>query len=408
MTPSEKTCLGCGCACTGVRLGPDGVAQTPHGPCLLGGDFLASQKPSETQATLAGKPVAVEAALAAAAELLGSATAPLVCGLRSESLEAQRVAVAIADRLGAIVDWTTSTAELAPVLAFQAEGVSTATLGQVAKWADVVCYWDCDPQATHPLHRARFASDVSREGSARKVLRIEPAELGAAGDLEALWQLRAAVRGIPGPKSSALQLLAVQAMADQLRAGKYVAIFYGERLTRSGPAAVAGLHALARELHAHTRCVVLPLGAAGNATGARAVLTWQTGYPAAVSFATGAPRYDPAQWCTAAVLERRSVNAALVVGDGLVTALPPDPARALADLPRVVVAYSGAPELAGAAVGFVVARPGLGASGTVLRCDGVPLWLGDSSPATGAVTILRQLEERLTSSQAAPSAAAAR
>lgn len=396
-----KTCLGCGCICTDVRLGPDGTARTPHGPCQMGGAFLALPEPAETRAMVAGKPATVGGALAAAAELLGSARSPMVCGLRSETLEAQRLSVGIADRLGAILDWTTSTADLAPVLALQAEGVSTATLGQVAQVADLVVYWGCEPETTHPLHQARFASDASPNGTPRKVLRVEPTDLKAKTNLEALWQLRAAVRGISGSQTPA-----VKALADQICDGKYVAIFYGEGLMRSGPAGVAALHALARELHEHTRCVVLPLGTAGNAAGARAVLTWQTGYPAAVSFATGAPRYDPVLWSTPAVLKRRSVDTALVIGEGLMTTLAPEPARALIDLPRVVVCYPGAPELERAEVGFTVARPGRGAPGTVLRTDGVPIGLAGCE-ALGAAWVLRQLESQFTSSPANPSAAAA-
>ena len=55
-----------------------------------------------------------------------------------------------------------------------------------------------------------------------------------------------------------------------------------------------GLHALVRDLCRITHAVAVTLRHEANAAGAEDVLAWQTGYPAAVSFAAGHPRSNPA------------------------------------------------------------------------------------------------------------------
>ena len=50
---------------------------------------------------------------------------------------------------------------------------------------------------------------------------------------------------------------------------------------------------LIKDLNQTTRFAGLSLGGAEGSATAGAVCTWQTGYPMRVSYASGAPRYDP-------------------------------------------------------------------------------------------------------------------
>ena len=59
------------------------------------------------------------------------------------------------------------------------------------------------------------------------------------------------------------------------------------------PGRAAALIALTQALNGPTRCALSLLRAGGNRTGADAVTTWQTGYPAGVDFARGYPLYRP-------------------------------------------------------------------------------------------------------------------
>ena len=46
-------------------------------------------------------------------------------------------------------------------------------------------------------------------------------------------------------------------------------------------------------MNEYTRFVAIPMRGHGNVTGADQVMTWQSGYPFAVSYVHGHPRYGP-------------------------------------------------------------------------------------------------------------------
>ena len=106
----------------------------------------------------------------------------------------------------------------------------------------------------------------------------------------------------------------------------------------------------------------------GNARGAEDVLAWQTGFPAAVSFARGYPRANPGELSAAALLERGEVDAALVVASDALEQLP-----GLRELPMVVVDARATATAEAARVAFATAADGIEVAGTVHRMDGVPV-----------------------------------
>ena len=105
-----------------------------------------------------------------------------------------------------------------------------------------------------------------------------------------------------------------------LLSGRYVALVYDaepdERPARS-PQRFDALGALGRALNERTRCAAIALRAGGNRSGADSVLTSHTGYPMAVDFARGYPRYGPHVRLALTYLGRRyglSIYARLVDG----------------------------------------------------------------------------------------------
>ena len=94
------------------------------------------------------------------------------------------------------------------------------------------------------------------------------------------------------------------------------------------------------------------------------MLAWQTGFPAAVSFARGLPREELG---AAALLERGDVDAALVVAADPLARRPPR------GLPMVAVDARATATSRAARVAFATAADGIEVPGTVHRMDGVPL-----------------------------------
>ncbi|HEY6761508.1 MAG TPA: hypothetical protein VI318_18555 [Baekduia sp.] len=374
----SATCGGCGLVCddiTAVVDDGDGLERL-IGTCPLGDAWFAERVgPRPPPARVDGREVGLDAALDEAAAILVRARAPLVYGLGQTSCEAQRAAVALAEAVGAAIDPAGPLLDGASGLAFQARGGSAATLGEVRDRAEVVVVWRADPVATHPrlLERLRLPDAgrtlvvVDDRRTATAAAADTFVELPADRDLEALSALRAHVRELPIERAADLAPLAD--LAARLRAASHVAILHHV------PGYVEGLalHALVRDLFAVTHAVAVTLRHEGNAAGAEDVLAWQTGFPAAVSFAAGHPRASPGELSAATVLERGDADAALVVGSDPLGHLPPRAAAGLRAIPIVSVDSRGTATADAARVAFTTGAAGVHRPGVVHRLDGVPV-----------------------------------
>jgi formylmethanofuran dehydrogenase subunit B len=127
------------------------------------------------------------------------------------------------------------------------------------------------------------------------------------------------------------------------------------------------------------------------------VLAWQTGFPAAVSFARGHPRANPGELSAAGLLERGEVDAALVVACDALAQLPRAAADRLRVLPTVVVDARATATSEAARVAFATAADGIELPGTVHRMDGVPIPLGAPMAAErpGIEDVLAEIAGRL-------------
>jgi formylmethanofuran dehydrogenase subunit B len=376
MAEHAATCAGCGCGCDDIEVAVAGGAlASATGTCPLGDAWLAERAAeAPPPARVDGREAGFADAVAAAAAILAEARLPLVCGLGDTDCESQRAAVALAEALGAVIDPSE-----AATPASQALGVSTATFGDVRDRADLVVAWRADPVVSNPrllprlrLDRAGRAAErtlvvVDGQRSATAAQADEFIELAPQLDFEALWVLRALARDIPLDRELAarLPLDALEQLAGRLRESRYGAVLHAS--------AGLSLLALVRDLARLTHVVALPLRREGNARGAEDVLAWQTGYPAAVSFARGHPRARPGEFSAARLLERGEPDAALIVGFDALRELPPDAAEHLRRIPTVVVDPCAGETAAAARVAFATAAAGVQREGTAHRMDGVPV-----------------------------------
>ena len=363
---ADATCAGCGCACDDIEMTDAGPIRT----CPLGDAWFAARTGDRPPvATVDGSTVSLDEAAAAAAAILRQARAPLVYGLGQTSCEAQRRAVALAEAIGAVVDPAGSGTAGA---AYQAIGSSTATFGEIRDRAELVVVWRADPVVTNPrllerlrLERAtrgpRVLIVVDGERTATAAEADAFVELDAADDFAALWALRALVTNAPLAHDHAPLL---DDLATRLLGARHVALLYGDNIE------ALALLALVRDLARERHVVTLGLRRDANGRGAEDVLAWQTGFPAAVSFARGHPREDLS---ASALLERGEVDAALVVTSDPLEHLPPAAAERLRELPTVVVDARATATSQAARVAFTTAADGIEVAGTVHRMDGVPV-----------------------------------
>ena len=74
-------------------------------------------------------------------------------------------------------------------------------------------------------------------------------------------------------------------------AARYGALFYGQFESPHSDAIIENLYRLVGELNGQTRFVTLGLANSGNTLSAENVLTWNCGFPAAVTHQNGKPAY---------------------------------------------------------------------------------------------------------------------
>jgi formylmethanofuran dehydrogenase subunit B len=407
-TLTDYVCTACGCLCDDLTLTVEGRRVTRvEPPCPVAAAFFLKERPELPAAALIdGQPATLDAALARAAEILHAANAPLIFGLQHATVDAQRAAVALADRLGATIDPTDAVGRSQNHAAIQTLGAVTATLGEVASRSDLIIYWNCDPATTHPRHIERIArhpyTAPGEHPTKRRVIVVAPGRnastkladealtLRTGSDLAALAVVRAIVAAAKPEeikienadqveRETGAPLAQWAYLAERLKHARYAAIFYApDKSDPAGPDAVAqSITQLVRDHHRHTRAVALPLGEPGNAAGAAQVLTWQTGFPSAVNFAAGYPRSLPGESTAAAILDRGETDAALIIAanplDKRETSLSAAAKAHLRKIPAIVLDDHATETTHQAAVAIFTPTFGIETAGSVFRSDNIAL-----------------------------------
>lgn len=420
---ADAACTFCGCVCDDIELVVQGERIVEaRKACVLGKAwFLGHAAEPRPACLIEGQPAPVEEGIERAARILVQARYPLVYGLSDTTCEAQRRALAIADWLGGTVDTTTSVCHGPSGMAFQSVGEVTATLGEIRHRADLVIYWGGNPAESHPRHFTRYTLmpkglfvprgrkdrfcvvvDVRRTKSAAAAdlfIRIAPRR-----DFEALWTLRALVKGLALDAAqveaqTGVPLDTWQQLAQRMKQARFGVLFFGMGLTmtRGKHLNSEALLALAREMNQWTRFVAKPVRGHGNVTGADNVVAWTTGYPFGVNFSRGYPRFNPGEYTAADILARGEADAALIISADPMSNFSQPAREHLARIPYIALDPRETPTTRQAAVAFAPAIYGIHTGGTVYRMDDVPIPLRPAlhSPNPSDEAILSAIEQRV-------------
>jgi len=257
-------------------------------------------------AWIEGRPAAMDAAVAEAAKLLASSRLPVVAGLGTDVAGA-RAAVALAQRIGGVVDHMHAGTVLRALDVVRSAGLLVTTPNEAAVRADTLLlvgpglatawpeigrellgrepdrrfvagrrriYWLC-PDASAP---ALGVVSIERLGT-------DPTHLKAT-----LAALRARIAGRPCGRT-ALSPPALEDLAAALAAARFgVAVWADAALDALAIEMLAGI---INDLNATTRFCGLPLGPSDNAAGVLQVCGWMSGFPMRTSFARGVAEHDP-------------------------------------------------------------------------------------------------------------------
>lgn len=196
-------------------------------------------------------------------------------------------------------------------------------------------------------------------------------------DYELLQALRALIgnREIDIDKVAGIPVGQLEEFADLMIACNFGILFFGVGLTMS-KGKVRNIDAalsLVRDLNTHTKFAIMPMRGHFNVTGANTVFTWQTGYPYAVDFSLGYPRYNPGETSVTDILLRRDSDAALVIASDPAANFPKKIVEHLVKNPLIVIDPHMSATAQMADVVFPSAFVGIEVGGTAYRMDHVPL-----------------------------------
>jgi formylmethanofuran dehydrogenase subunit B len=398
MTGSSRiehvTCLGCGCGCDDITVTVaegrivDATPVCPLGRAWFGDGTVPSA------VLRGGSPTSVEDAISEAASILVRAAGRCLVYLAPDlSSQAQRVTLEIADLLRGTVDSATSGTAAGGLLAAQRRGRAGATLGEIRNRADALLFWAVDPGQRYPRYLQRYALEpagthVTKGRAGRYVISVNVGaekgpegadltlELEPAEEVTALSLMRASVLGHSISAKTSPRLAQAIEIAARLARARYAALVHDAEPTadRRDPLRVEALIALTQALNQPTRAALSSLRAGGNRVGAESVLTWQTGYPFAVDYSRGFPRYTPAD----RGLDRLQVGAfkaALVAGSPVLEDLD---RNALSEVSSVAIGPRASEAAFKTRVAIDTGVAGIHDGGTAYRMDEVPLPLRPS------------------------------
>ena len=417
----NQVCPFCGCLCDDIRIEVENgkVIKNENGCAISKAKFLNHHHDRIESPTIKESTVSLDDAVDRAVEILASAKRPLIYGLSSTENDAHREAYKIAETIGGVVDNTASVCHGPTILGAQESGEAAGSLAEVKNRADTIIYWGSNPQFAHPRHLSRYVRaegeyigdpkadrkiwvfDIRKTVSAN--LADEFVKLAPGADLEFIGALRAAVRGhaLDVEEVGGVSMEKITEIAESLKGAKYGILFFGLGLTQS-----KGRHRnidaairLIQDLNSYTKWNMMPMRGHFNVAGANKTSTWQTGYPFAVDYARGYPRYQPGEYTAVDMLVNKEADAMLNIAA--------DPA---AHFPRAAITHMSAIPVINidpkrnmtslmAEVNIPVALSGIECDGAAVRMDGLPLYLKKVvEPPPGVLPdrdVLRMIHDKL-------------
>ncbi|PTB22101.1 formylmethanofuran dehydrogenase [Trinickia symbiotica] len=441
ITVLDWTCPFCPLLCDDLAITAqsDGALAASGHDCPRLAQALAGFSTSDALSALVdGTPVALDAALERAAEILGASRHPLFGALATDVAGA-RALYALAASCGATLDHLHGEAMSAATRVVQDRGSFFATLSELRTRADLLIFFGCRPSEGYPRFYERMlgATEFARE----YVFVGCEADPGAAGsphvrtetmlphadpfDLVALWSALSLGR-LPSSLGTlrhdgTATIDALSSLAEKIAVAQYAVLVYEPAaLVRSHGQAgasllIEGLQRIVKAINDKTRAATFALGGADGALTVNQAVTWLSGLP--LPLRVPAPRgdddgdgdgdgsggtsldHDAHRYRTTRLIADRHIDALLWVAS---LAPSPWPPALAADVPAIIVGHAALAEQAaarGAPTVFIpAATPGIDSDGHLFRLDAtvvVPLAAARASSLPTIATIASRLDERL-------------
>ncbi len=307
-----------------------------------------------------GKPATLEHAVAEAAKLLQQSRLPVIAGLGTDVAGA-RAAIALARRVGGVIDHMHSSALLRDLNAMREGGMMITTPNEARLRADLLLLVGPGLLDAWPELPARLFARPN--GGKRRIIWLCPGDgtgnLGAVqvigGAPAELPVLLAALRTRCAGRAAGKAPIDAQKL-DALAVDLTKSLFGVAVWSAAGQdeLALEMLCGLVKDLNVATRFTGLPLVPSDNAAAVQQASGWLTGFPLRTGFGRGYPEHDPWRFDAARLVDSGEAGCALWIS--AFRATPPAWSR---DLPTIALVstldgFRRPPEVA-----IAIGRPGV-------------------------------------------------
>ena len=379
------TCTGCALLCDDIEaIVENNRIKEVRNACRRGAARMKGCS-NRLISSIDQKTTDLDSSIKKAAEIIRNSKAPMLFGLDNSTCEAQVKGIQFARKINAIMDDTSSFCQGLLIEKILQEKFRTCSLEDIRNKADVLIFWGSDAQDSQPRHLSRFsyfprgesrqrgyeedriaiAIDV-RESNTAKICKGHFYRIPPKGDREFILALIEALSG-KVPVNDAKKMLE---LAGILKKAEFGAIFVGIGLTYSIKDDFDILTALSDKLPNFN---IMPMVGHYNMRGFNEALFKETGFVNRVKF-DGKAVHDN-KYSIMESLNKKSIDAIVVIGSDPVSSLPGTILANLASIPVICIDPCVTMTSKIAAVTIPCAASGLESGGTAIRMDGKSIGL---------------------------------
>ncbi len=370
-------CTGCACLCEDIEIKDGRVLNA----CLRGSSLIRNLNGNRAKARVDGNDSTVEKAIKTASELIQSAESPVIYGLDTTTIEAQSLAIKMAEKVEAYLD-DSSTYCMGPFVEMILKGeVPSTTLDEVREKADMTIYWGADPFHSHPRHmsrftyypRGKFRQKGWEEDRYLAVIDVRDSHTSSLARKKVIVRddddfMNALITLLRGETPSAYLKDSAE-LVNRIKKSEFGVIIGGLGL-RYGLKNLNLLRDLMKELNQVSEFYFIPMGCHPNMRGFNETLYERTGEINRYSFRDG--RSDP-EYSFSSIVKSGKNDVVVVIGSDPVSSLPYDISSSLGRSKLIVVDPRETLTTEIADVVIPSSYSGLETGGTMKRIDGVEI-----------------------------------
>lgn len=370
-------CPGCSCLCDDIEFTDGRILNA----CRRGMEIFAKYKENRARAIVNGKEVDVDKAIEEAINVLKDAKNPVIYGLDTTVVEAQEIAIMLAEKIGAYIDDNSSFCLGEFIEAILKKMLPTSTLEEVRDRAYVIIYWGTNPYHSLSRHMSRYSYyprgakrprgyDEDRYLVVIDVRKSETAVLAkknakfirVKNDFELVNSFFKVIDG-----KAAKYAKDVGIILNEMKKADFNVIFGGLGL-KYGLKDIRTFVELVNKLNDVAPTYFIPAGFHGNMRGFNETLFEKVEYVNKYSFRE---RRSDVNFAFPELLRNDGVDAAVIIGTDPIYSLPYEVSSKLRKIKTVVIdpRMSYTAKLADVVIPSAIS--GVELSGTMVRSDGV-------------------------------------